>query len=57
MITEPARLAEISVDLTGISPRRDENFPYEQTSRLTGMGFVIRACAVSRDFRDQSRQV
>ena len=47
MINEPARLAEISVDLTEISPRRDKNFPYEHISRLTGMWFVIRACAVS----------
>ena len=36
-----------SVDLTEISPRRDENFPYEQTSQLTRMGFVICTCAVN----------
>jgi len=29
MITEPARLAKILVDLGKISPRRDENFPCE----------------------------
>ena len=46
MITEPARLTEISVDLAEISPRRDENFPYEQSSRLTGMDLLIDARAV-----------
>ena len=39
MITEPARLAEISVDLGEISSRRDENFSYEHSSRLTGIDF------------------
>ena len=30
MRSEPARLGGISLDFVGISPRRDENFPYEQ---------------------------
>ena len=29
MRSEPARLGGISLDFTGIPPRRDENFPYE----------------------------
>ena len=29
MRSEPARLGGISLDFVGISPRRDENFPYE----------------------------
>ena len=29
MRTEPACLGGISLDLAGISPRQDENFPYE----------------------------
>ena len=33
MKIDPARLAEISVDLGVISPRRDENFSYEQLTR------------------------
>ena len=39
MITEPARLAETSVDLGKISPTRDENFSYEHL--LTGMDFLF----------------
>ena len=46
MITEPARLTEISVDLGEISPRRDENFSYDEPSRLTGIDLFIDACAV-----------
>ena len=41
MITEPARLAEISVDLGEISSRRDENFSYKHSSRLTGIDRMI----------------
>ena len=29
MRSEPACLGGISLDFVGISPRRDENFPYE----------------------------
>ena len=29
MRSEPAHLGEISLDFAEISPRRDENFPYE----------------------------
>ena len=29
MRSEPARLVGISLDFSGIPPRRDENFPYE----------------------------
>ena len=29
MRSEPARLGGISLDFTGIPPRRDEYFPYE----------------------------
>ena len=32
MRSEPARLGGISLDFAGISPRRDENFPYEHAS-------------------------
>ena len=32
MRSEPARLAEISLDFAGISARRDEIFPYEHIS-------------------------
>ena len=31
MRREPAHLGEISLDLAEIPPRRDENFPNEQT--------------------------
>ena len=31
MRSEPARLGGISLDFAGISPRWDENFPYEHT--------------------------
>jgi len=39
MINEPARLAEISVNLGEISPRRDENYPYEHANPVGGMEF------------------
>ena len=58
MITEPARLAEISVDLGEISSRRDENFSYEHSSRLTGIDFLIYACAVqSYDFKTKENKL
>ena len=41
MIIEPVRLAEISVDLTEISPREDENFPNEHSSHSGGTKFVL----------------
>ena len=39
MITEPARLAETSVDLGKISPTRDENFSYDRD----GLFICVRA--------------
>ena len=41
MITGPAHLGEISVDSGEISPKWDENFPYERSSHLTGLEFLF----------------
>ena len=49
MITEPARFAEISVDLGEISPRWDENFSYEHSSRLTGLEMITMHCFLLRN--------
>ena len=41
MGSEPAHLAEISLDLAGISARRDEIFPYERSIPVRRDGIFI----------------
>ena len=45
MRSEPARLAEISLDFAGISTRRDENFPYERSIPVREAGWNFCQCA------------
>ena len=57
MITEPARLAEISVDLGEISPRRDESFSYEHSSWLTRMHFLYTHAQFNRILKQNKSSV
>ena len=57
MITKPARIAEISVDLGEISPRRDESFSYEHLSRLTGMDFLYTHAQFNRILKQNKSSV
>ena len=43
MRSKPARLGGISLDFAGISPRRDENFPYEGGPARQGV-FLNQLC-------------